>query len=486
MSVLSGLKPERVFYYFEEICKIPHGSYNTKQISDYLVDFAKEHELKYRQDESNNVVIWKPASEGYEGAKTVILQGHCDMVCEKTSNSNHDFTKDGLELMVEGDLISAKDTTLGGDDGIAVAYALAILEDDTLKHPALEVLITTDEEVGLLGAAALDTSDLKGEYMINMDSEEEGNLWTSCAGGLSVTCEIPVDYVRAEGIRYDICVDGLTGGHSGAEIDKIRANAIKLMGQFLFDLSQKVDFYLTTLEGGQKDNAIPRNVQASFIAEADAKEEIEAAAAKFEEDIRKEYAGTDDKICVSVEEKGEADSQVLSPFAQQKVLFYLVQVPYGIQKMSGVIEGLVETSMNPGILALEEECCKVISSIRSSVGSAKEALTAKVQYLTEFLGGTCVADGDYPAWEYREDSKLRDIMVDSYEEIFGEKPIVKAIHAGLECGLFYEKIPNLDCVSFGPTMSDIHTTEETLSISSTERMWNYLVKVLENSRPEEN
>lgn len=482
MAVLSGLKPERVFYYFEEICKIPHGSFHTKQISDYLAGFAKEHHLEYRQDESNNVVIKKPAFPGYENAPVVILQGHCDMVCEKIPGSGHDFTKDGLKLQVEGDQISAEGTTLGGDDGIAVAYALAILEDETLRHPALEIVITTDEEVGLLGAAALDTSDLQGTYMINMDSEEEGKLWISCAGGLSVTCELPVNRLDAEGTEYEVTVEGLAGGHSGAEIDKIRANAIKLMGEFLFELSQKADFYLTELSGGQKDNAIPRNVRAVFLAEDDAKEEIEAAAAAFQKNLRMEYSGTDEGISVRVEEKGGAAGKVLSPFAQQKVLFFLMQIPYGVQKMSGEIEGLVETSMNPGILCLEEDVCRVIASIRSSVGSAKKALSAKVQYLTEFLGGSFTPEGDYPAWEYKKDSALREIMEDTYEEVFGEKPEVKAIHAGLECGLFYEKIPGLDCVSFGPDMSDIHTTEETLSISSTERMWKYLLKVLENIR----
>lgn len=480
MSVLSSLKPERVFYYFEEICKIPHGSFNTKQISDYLVEFAKEHGLEYRQDESNNVVIKKPASAGYEKAPAVILQGHCDMVCEKTPGSAHDFTKDGLKLRTEGDYIFAEGTTLGGDDGIAVAYALAILEDDSLRHPALEIIITTDEEVGLLGAAALDTSDLKGTYMINMDSEEEGKLWISCAGGLSATCGIPVERMEAEGAKYEVTLGGLTGGHSGAEIDKLRANAIKMMGRFLFELSQTTEFYLTELAGGQKDNAIPRSVRAVFLAGAEAKAEIREKAAVFQKDIRTEYSGTDEGVTVKVEEKGEAAEKALTPVSQQKVLFFLMQIPYGVQKMSGEIEGLVETSMNPGILSLEGDVCRVVASLRSSVGSAREALTAKVQYLTEFLGGDFTAEGEYPAWEYKKDSKLRDIMADTYEEVFGERPEVKAIHAGLECGVFYEKIPNLDCVSFGPTMYDIHTTEEKLSISSTERMWKYLLKVLEN------
>lgn len=480
MGVLSGLKPERVFYYFEEICKIPHGSYHTKQISDYLVKFAEGLGLSCRQDESNNVVIKKPASAGYENAPTVILQGHCDMVCEKVPGSNHDFEKDGLELMIDGDFITANGTTLGGDDGIAVAYAMAILEDDTLKHPAIEVIITTDEEVGLLGAKELDCSDLKGTYFINMDSEEEGYLWISCAGGLSATTTIPVRYEKVSGEKYEIVIDGLMGGHSGAEIDKIRANSNKLMGQALFALEQEMEIHLTELAGGQKDNAIPRNTRAVFMADAAAKQEVERIAAKLQADWRAEYAGTDEGITVTVKAIGAAEEEALELVSQEKIIFFLIHVPYGIQKMSGSIEGLVETSINPGIMKLETTECRIVSSIRSSVGSAKEELTDKVCYLSEFLGGDCVIEGDYPAWEYRKESKLREIMVDTYKELFGQKPEVKAIHAGLECGLFYEKIANLDAVSFGPTMKDIHTTEEVLSISSTERMWNYLVKVLEN------
>ena len=480
MSVLAGLRPERVFYYFEELCRIPHGSGNTKEVSDYLVQFARDHELSWYQDASNNVIIRRPASKGCELAPTVILQGHCDMVCEKKPGSSHDFTKDGLELHIDGDEIYARDTTLGGDDGIAVAYALAILDDDTLKHPALEVVITTDEEVGLLGAKALDCSQLKGKYLINMDSEEEGYLWVSCAGGLSAITTIPVRYQEVSGEKYELVISGLNGGHSGAEIDKNRANSNKLIGQALFTLEQDIPFCLTALEGGTKDNAIPRLSKAVFVADKEAEEAIFAAAEKLQNDWRTEYTGTDEGITVTVKKIGETTEKALEQVSQEKIIFFLVQVPYGIQKMSGSIEGLVETSINPGILMLNEEECKIVSSVRSSIDSAKDALTAKVCYLSEFLGGDCVTEGDYPAWEYRKESKLRDIMVDSYKELFGDGPEVKAIHAGLECGLFYEKIEGLDAVSFGPTMKDIHTTEEVLSISSTARMWDYLVKVLEN------
>lgn len=480
MSVLSGLQPERVFYHFEELCKIPHGSYNTKEISDHIVKFAREHNLEHRQDDSNNVVIKKPATPGYENAPVVILQGHCDMVCEKVPGLVHDFEKDGLKLKTDGDNISAEGTTLGGDDGIAVAYAMAVLEADHLKHPALEVVITTDEEVGLLGAKAMDTGDLKGTYFINMDSEEEGKLWISCAGGLTATSRIPVEYAEAEGMKYEIIIDGLLGGHSGAEIDKIRANSNKLMGRFLFELGQELDFQIAELDGGQKDNAIPRMTRTLIVAAPEAKLELEKKAAAFQQDLREEFGGTDAGITVRAIVVSEGKTPVLTPVSHHKVIFFLMNVPYGIQKMSGEIKDLVETSINPGVLKLGAEECTIISSLRSSVSSAKAALKEKVIYLTEFLGGTCIPEGEYPAWEYKKDSRLRDIMADTYEEMFGERPEIVAIHAGLECGVFYEKIPNLDCVSFGPNMKDIHTSEETLSISSVERMWRFLIKTLEN------
>lgn len=482
MSVLTGVRPENVFKFFEELCSIPHGSGNTRQISDHLVNFAKERNLKYYQDESDNVVIYKDASEGYENAPVTILQGHCDMVAEKTPESDHDFEKDGLKLMVEGDYLTADGTTLGGDDGIAVAYMMAVLDDDSLKHPALECVITSDEEIGLLGAKALDTSVLNGKYLINMDSEEEGYLWISCAGGLSGISRIPVEYQETEGYVAEVVIDGLTGGHSGAEIDKNRANANKLMGRFLYELGQKAAFSIMELEGGTKDNAITRKSRALLVVNPEDKSILEEYAAAYQKDLRKEYSGTDAGINVMTAFQGEKTVSALTMISKEKVVFFLMNVPYGIEKMSGEIDGLVETSNNIGILKLTEKEMTASCGVRSSVGSAKLYVSEKIQYLTEFLGGEYTVQGDYPAWEYKKDSKLRELMVDTYKELFGEEPCVKAIHAGLECGLFYDKIPGLDCVSYGPTMKDIHTTEEKLSISSTERMWEYLVKVLENIR----
>lgn len=478
MRALENCEPKRVFYYFEELCKIPHGSGNTKQISDYLVSFAKEHGLEYVQDEMNNVVIYKPATEGYEDAPAVILQGHMDMVCEKRPDVDHDFTKDPLNISVKDGYVTANGTTLGGDDGIAVAYGLALLESKDLAHPALEVLITVDEEIGLLGAEGFDCSALKGKRLINLDSEAEGSLWISCAGGLSGISTIPVQRVEAEGQKAAVKITGLMGGHSGAEIDKKRANANVLMGRFLYSLQQETAYEIISLAGGQKDNAITREADAELLVEDI--NSVKACAEKLQKGFREEYAGTDEGITVEITDLGVASAKVLHPTSREKVLFFLMEVPFGIQKMSGSIDGLVETSTNIGIVKLGEDEFLGSSSVRSSVEAAGAALSDKICYLTEFLGGEYTVQGAYPAWEYRKDSPLRDQMVEVYEEMYGEKPNVVAIHAGLECGLFYKKIEGLDCVSLGPNMKDIHTSEEVLDIASTERVWKYLVKVLES------
>lgn len=478
MRVLENCEPKKVFYYFEEICKIPHGSGNTKEISDYLVAFAKEHHLKYVQDELNNVVIYKPATPGYENAPTVIIQGHMDMVCEKRPDVQHDFAKDGLKLAVENGFVSACGTTLGGDDGIAVAYGLALLDSDDIAHPALEVLITVDEEIGLLGAVGLDCSVLNGKRLINLDSEEEGSLWISCAGGLSGNSHIPVRRIEAEGEKLQVKICGLMGGHSGAEIHKKRANANILMGRFLYELKKQADYELFALEGGQADNVITKEARAEILTTAEGAAAVKEYAALCQTKLREEYAGSDENITIEVTENGAGNANILHPTSREKVLFYLMQIPFGVQKMSGTIEGLVETSTNLGILKLKEEEFFASSGVRSSVEAARDAVSNKIEYLTEFLGGEYEILGAYPAWEYRKDSPLRDKMVEAYREMYGSEPNVVAIHAGLECGLFYKKIEGLDCISLGPNMKDIHTPEEVLDIASTKRVWDYLVKTL--------
>ena len=479
MAILENYEPKNVFHYFEEICSIPHGSGNTKQISDYLVNFAKAHQFRYVQDEMNNVVIYKPATPGYENAPTVILQGHMDMVCEKRPDVKHDFTAEGLKLKVDGNYLSAEGTTLGGDDGIAVAYGLAILDSTDLSHPALEAVFTVDEEIGLLGADGFDCSVLKGRRMINLDSEEEGRLWVSCAGGVSGNSYLPVQRVEASGEKVSVKITGLTGGHSGAEIHKNRASANILMGQFLYELGRICGYALKDLEGGLKDNAIPRECTAALLVLPEEVSLVTSQAEKMQAAFREEYAGSDENITIQVTKEGNEDAEVLHPTSQEKVIFFLMNLPFGVKKMSGTIEGLVETSCNPGIMKLYRDELFVQTSIRSSVGSAKEALSHKIQYLSEFLGGEYDTEGNYPAWEYRKDSRLRDKMVEVYKEMYHQNLQVVAIHAGLECGLFYERMEGLDCTSLGPNILDIHTYEERLDMPSVKRVWEYLVKVLE-------
>lgn len=478
MAVLENLKPERVFHYFEEISKIPHGSYYTTQISDYLVRFAKEHNLKYYQDLADNVIIYKKATNGYEAAPVTILQGHMDMVCEKTPDSTHDLKKDAIQLLVDGDYVSAKDTTLGGDNGIAIAYALAILESEEIEHPSLEVVITSDEEVGLLGADALDTGKLKGTYMINLDSEDEGVITAGSAGGMDAISRIPMHYWEADGMLFEVTIDGLCGGHSGVDVTKNRANANIVMGRYLYELSDKYDYMIADITGGQKTNAITRMCKASLVAAELDVAAILAFTESFQKAIRAEYANIENQVSISILPKKSGTYQVVDVNSKHRILFYLRNIPNGIQKMSGQIEGLAETSTNLGIVKIEDNQFYALSGVRSSIDSARCDLGNKIRFLTEFLTGEYSEYGIYPSWEYDQNSKLRAIMSDIYENMYQKKPVVEVIHAGLECGVFYDKMRGLDCVSIGPDMQDVHTTEEKLSISSVNRTWEYLLAVL--------
>lgn len=475
--VLEGLQPARALYYFEEISKIPHGSRNTKQISDYLVGFAKAHGLRYAQDEVNNVVIYKDAAHGYENHPVVILQGHMDMVAEKTKDSAFDFTKDPLDLRTDGEFIWAEGTTLGGDDGIAVAFALAILEADDLPHPALECVFTVDEEVGMDGAAALDPALLQGRVFLNCDSEAEGILTVSCAGGATSGLHLPISIEKAEGKGIHIYVDGLAGGHSGAEIHKGRANANKVMGELLEHLLKQMPYRLVYVRGGQKDNAIPRYTMAKVIVADNRLDEAIASIEKLAGELLKKLPKEEDKAKITCEAcvcRGRA----MNIASTRKVVGLLSEVPNGVQAMSQDMPGLVQTSLNLGILKTEDSELTMTFSVRSSVNDEKLALIEKLKTVGEKYGASYDEHGAYPAWEYRKDSPLRDLMVRVFEDLYGRQPIVEAIHAGLECGLFSGKLPGLDCVSFGPDMQDIHTTRERLSVASTARTWNYLLAVL--------
>ena len=482
MRVLENLQPERVFYHFEEIAKIPHGSGNTKQISDYLVAFAKEHNLEHYQDEINNVIIIKEATEGYENADAVIIQGHMDMVCEKESDCDIDFEKDGLDLYVEDGFVKARGTTLGGDDGIAVAYGLALLEATDIAHPRLELVITVDEETGMDGAYGIDLSMLKGKKMLNIDSDEEGIFLTSCAGGTSVEATIPVKRINQIGVVLNVKVDGLFGGHSGAEIHKERGNASILMGRVLNNIANELPFGIISLAGGLKNNAIPRECNASILVPEEAVGLVETIVAEQSEIFKKELFASDADVQVTSVNVGIQEASILDFASINQVLCYLRLVPNGVQHMSQAIPGLVETSLNLGIMELKEEVFVTDTSIRSSVGSRKEDLRDKLVNIIELVGGEAEVVGDYPAWEYKAESKLREEIAASYKAVYGKEPVFTAIHAGLECGILSEKIEDLDCVSFGPANYDIHTPQERLNIESTERVWNFLVEYLKQAK----
>lgn len=482
MSNLENLQPQNVFRYFQEISQIPHGSYHTKKISDYLVNFAREHNLEHYQDADDNVIIIKEASSGYENAEPVILQGHMDMVCEKEADREIDFEKEGLDLYVDGDFLKARGTTLGGDDGVAVAYALAILDDDSLPHPRLEVVITSDEEVGLLGAKSIDVSMLKGHILLNIDSDVEGHFLTSCAGGISALVKIPVFWQEKTGRKVSLRLHGLFGGHSGSEIDKEHANAIVEMGRILKYIEQRMSVGILSLEGGLKENAIPREAFCAIVIAPEEEDMLRQCIEEITAILQKEYQASEPGLSVSAETKEEGSFQALTQASMQKALFYLRNAPNGVMHMSLNIKGLVETSLNAGILKLGREAFSVSTAIRSSVGSRKEELADRLTYLAEFLGGEIVLAGDYPAWEYCPDSKVRDQVASIYKEMFGKEPVFEAIHAGLECGMFAGKIDQMDAVSFGPDNFDIHTPKERLSISSTGRVYSFLTELLRSMK----
>lgn len=471
MEVLKGLNPERVFYYFENICKIPHGSGNTKAISDFCVDFAVKNNLLFYQDELNNVIIKKSASNGYEKKEPVIIQGHLDMVCEKEKDIEFNFLTDSLKLKVDGDLISATGTTLGADDGIAVAMALAILEDKNLKHPPLEVLFTVDEETGMFGAEGIDASKLEGKLLINVDSGCENVITVSCAGGARADLILPLAKEKAVGTVKKITISGLMGGHSGVEINKGRHNANVLMGKLLNKIGK---FNLIGIEGGKKDNVIPSFCTAVIATKVN----IEDIVNGF---VSENYKETDSNLKIDTETLNSADFEYCyTAETSKKAAELITALPNGIIAMSREIEGLVETSLNLGVAEISKESIRLSFAVRSSVNNEKLKLLETLKTIATKFGAEFNDRSHYSAWEYKKDSRLRETSIKTFTEMFGREPAVEAIHAGLECGLFSEKIKGLDAVSIGPDMYDIHSTEERLSVSSVERCYNFILKILEN------
>lgn len=477
-NVLKDLNPTLVFKYFEEISQVPRGSGDEERISEFLVNFAKELNLEVIQDEHLNVIIRKPATAGYENCPGVILQGHMDMVCEKNKDVDHDFEKDPIDLRIVDDMIYANGTTLGADNGIAVAMSMAVLASNDLAHPALEVLVTSNEEAGMTGANGLDGSLLKGKYIINLDSEEEGFLLVSCAGGNRSYVTLPLTYKNIEDNKqaFMIEVKGLLGGHSGMDIVKQRANSNVTMGRILNLLD--VDFDLVEVNGGSKNNAIPRECEAIVAVNKDQAETLKANVAKIEEILKNEFKTTDPGLEVVVKET-TADKAITDE-CKAKAMLLLNFIPNGIQTVSKDIEGLVESSSNLGIVKTENDVMSFESAVRSSVATLRENLNNKTKMLCDTVNANFENTDGYPAWEYAKDSKLEGLCVDVYEKLVGKKPVITAIHAGLECGLLLDKMPGCEAISMGPDMFEVHTPNEHLSIPSVKNVYEFLLAVLKS------
>lgn len=482
MGILTNHEPKDVFSYFEKICSIPHGSGNTDAIATFLVNFANEHNLESYRDSSNNVIIRKGGSTGYENSDTIILQGHHDMVCEKDEIVEFDFTNDPIQPVVDGDWIHAKGTTLGGDNGIAVAMILSILADDSISHPPIEALITADEEIGMLGAFAFDCNNLTGQKLINLDSEYEGVLMCSCAGGVNVRSRVPIVREEISGIKIKIVIKGLTSGHSGVEIDKGRANSNVLIARLLCELSAKESYNLFALEGGTRETAIAAISKAEIIVSHDKASRICESINFLANQYMNEYRSVEPHMQISVEKEDENTFYALSKTASEKVWQVLVAIPDSVQTMSIDMTGLVQTSTNFGLLKLDECELTFSNTVRSSITAQREWIASKINAIVALAGGTTTKDGAYPGWAYNPDSVLKDTILKAYKSLFGKEAIVDAVHAGIECGLFADSIPNLDCVSIGPNMKDVHTPRERLNISSSYRTYELLKKILADSK----
>ena len=495
--MLEKYQPQKVFHYFEQICRIPHPSYHCEAISNYLMDFAKAHGLEAYQDQFYNVIIIKEASAGKEELEPIMIQGHMDMVTVKDDGIRIDMQKEGLQLAIDGDYIYAKGTSLGGDDGIAIAYGLALLDDETLSLPRIELVVTTEEEVGMEGATGIDLSVCRANRMLNLDSEDEGEFVVACAGGMRVHADMEAGEklpLTENELLYCIEVGGLAGGHSGTEIIRHSANACKVIGSVLHGLwAMDCPFMMMDLEGGTKDNAIPIYAKALIAVSKERKNQIKANIDKLHEDFRKQYGATDPDGYVKCSEVEPADRNDMQSCLQntkkeillfskertRQIIDFLCEVPNGVQSMCTEMPELPQTSLNLGIMKGEADGIHFDFSLRSSVSAEKKELCDKVCEIIDKYEGTYELGGDYPAWEYKADSALREHLVRVYEKQYGKLPEVLSIHAGLECGILASKKPGLDCVSVGPDILDIHTTGERLSISSVQRVWKFLVEALE-------
>ncbi len=480
-EILTDLKPKDVFTYFEKLTKIPRGSGNEEKVSDFLVNFAKDHNLEYAQETCKNVIIKKPASKGYEDTPKVILQGHLDIVCAKEESLDFDFEKDPIPLVVEGDFIKTKGTTLGADNGIAVAMVMAILANDELKHSEISALFTVSEETGMDGAMALNPDNISGDILINIDSEEEGTALSSCAGGVNAYVFLPFEKERCrrDMAFYEVSIKGLLGGHSGIEINKNRANAIKLMARVLKSIDQEMIYKLASIQGGEKMNAIAKMCSVVIAIEKNNVKKLEKVLNRMQTYFSSEFEGSDPEIKIYIKSISR-ENKVLNESSKRKLMHILRLLPQGIETMSSKMSGLVESSNNVGVIETQENEIFINNAIRSSVSSLKDEIIERIKIISITNDARYVLDADYPEWEYKIDSPIRDLMKKRYEVLSGEQLKIDAIHAGLECGLLKEKVGDIDMISIGPDIYDVHTPNERLSILSTKNVYNFLCDVLEN------
>ena len=481
MKSILELKPKKVYEFFNDISKIPHGSGNTDKLADYCVEFAKNKGLKVVKDSIGNVIIYSDGSKGFENSEPVILQGHLDMVCEKDPDIEFDFEKDAINVITDGEFVWADKTTLGADNGIAIAYILAILDSDDIAHPPIEALFTTDEETGMFGAAALDGNLFTSKRLINIDSEEEGVLTVSCAGGVNATCYLPFNYkeVSKDSVFYKLSISSLVGGHSGIEIHKNRKNAIKEVGRMLDYISSSVHINICDISGGNKINAIPRKCEAVICVNSNESDKFLELFNEFKDTFTKECANCEPDIafeCVKIEKQ----KIVLDDDSSKTLVFALTHIYNGVETMNPKIPDMVETSLNLGICEFKDNSMVLSFLVRSNSSTGKDLLTQKLTSFVEYLGGRVELDVDYSAWEYKAESPLRDVFVEVYKSIYNNEPEIASIHAGLECGMFSGILKDTDMISFGPNLEKVHTTEERMDVASVERTWNYLLKFLEN------
>ena len=478
MAALTNIEPKEVFGFFEDICNIPHGSQNVQKISDYLVKFAEDRGYEVIQDKSLNVIIKAPGTAGYEDKEPIILQGHMDMVAVKESDCDIDMANDGLHVKTDGEYVWAEGTSLGGDDGVAVAYILALLDSKDIPHPPIEAVITTDEEIGLIGAAMIDLSMLKSKKMINIDNEEEGVFITSCAGGSRFNCKLPVKREDRSGVICRISVSGLLGGHSGEMIKYGRGNANIICNRVLGALLDEIKINVISIDGGVADNAIPSECESFVLIDEKDLGKAKEIAVKIFDGIKSELELKDPGLVISFAEKGTETVACMDDKSTQDLVKLIGIMPDGVQAMSAAIDGLVETSLNMGIVKTSDDGVLLVQALRSSVEPAFDALDKKLETIAGLFGCEVNSTGRYPGWQFRTHSELRDHMVEVYKKLYGKEPKLEAIHAGLECGIISTKIEGLDCISIGPDMKDIHSTNEKLSVKSTARVWEYLKAVL--------